>query len=739
MTFSGSRSVEKISTMRFLVAALAFLLPSGSGWSSEQANVDLYEYVSPAPGARLVSPWNNVVVRYGSIIDASTVDAEALSVVGSVSGSHAGEWVLSDDSKTLVFRPAAKFSSGENVRVSLVHGVKTLGGENLPPVTFSFSVTTMDPKVQPPYGLQELFGDELFWHGPRIDTPPSSSGAGATVSNPCEALPATYPPITLLQSNNPDPGNVFLAPFFMFGTTHLIILDNLGEPLFYRQLLNILAADFKLQPNGRLTYWNSNPQEYRALDSSYAIVDTYATGNGYNTDIHGLQVLPNGHALLMAYDPQPVDMSLVVPGGNPNATVIGLIIQELDAAKNVVFQWRSWDHFQITDAVNVDLTAATIDYSHGNSVELDFDGNILISSRHMNEITKINRQTGDIIWRFGLNARNNEFFFVNDTRGSSYQHDARRLPNGNITLFSNGNFLNPPYSQALEYELDEQLKVATLVWEYRNSPDTFGPFMGNVQRRASGGTLIGWGGADPDPKVTDVHADGSKAYELGMTAGWWTYRAFRFTWQTTLFETDKESLDFGTVGLGNTGILSLSIQNDSVFGVPITCFVSTDPAFSVAQAVPVTTSRNSPLVVEVRFSPDVAGEFSGNLYIRSARATQIIAQVVTLSGTGKAPGKQVPGDCNQDAVLDLSDAVCALGVLFNGNPPLFPCGDGSPTDPGNITLIDWQPDGAIDLSDLVAMLQFLFSRAAAHPLAVPGAETTECVAIHGCEDSAGCP
>jgi len=105
------------------------------------------------------------------------------------------------------------------------------------------------------------------------------------------------------------------------------------------------------------------------------------------------------------------------------------------------------------------------------------------------------------------------------------------------------------------------------------------------------------------------------------------------------------------------------------------------------------------------------------------------------------PGpRSLPGDCNRDAVLDLSDAVCALGVLFTGMPSLFPCGDGTPTDPGNLALMDWQPDGSIDLSDVVAMLQFLFFSANAHALAVPGRETTECVALPGhCEDTPACP
>jgi len=126
-------------------------------------------------------------------------------------------------------------------------------------------------------------------------------------------------------------------------------------------------------------------------------------------------------------------------------------------------------------------------------------------------------------------------------------------------------------------------------------------------------------------------------------------------------------------------------------------------------------------------------------------ACDIAGGMEDLDGNGLpdvCPGEnvgQIPGDCNQDGVLDLSDTLCTLGVLFTGRPPVFPCGDGSATDAGNIGLMDWQPDGSIDLADVVGMLQFLFFSADAHVLAVPGAETAECVVIPGCEVNLNCP
>lgn len=101
-------------------------------------------------------------------------------------------------------------------------------------------------------------------------------------------------------------------------------------------------------------------------------------------------------------------------------------------------------------------------------------------------------------------------------------------------------------------------------------------------------------------------------------------------------------------------------------------------------------------------------------------------------------GLQVPGDCNQDGNLDISDAVCAFGVLFTGTPASFPCGDGSSGDPANILLMNFNGDDTVDISDGVAALNYLFSGGPPHPLAVPGEERTGCVRMLGCPDSDPC-
>jgi hypothetical protein len=355
--------------------------------------------------------------------------------------------------------------------------------------------------------------------------------------------------MVVLQNNSPSPGEIFLGTFKLDVSVdsvhaslvpspdqYLLILSSDGTPVFTKKTPN-LTTDFKLQPNGTLTYFDSGNKVFYVLDSGYAIIDSYKCGNGYATDNHELLMLPNGHALLLGLDPQTVDMSKVVPGGNPSATVIGNVIQELDQNKNVVFQWRTFDHFQITDATHENLLAATIDYVHANGLESDNDGNILISSRHLDEITKIDRQTGSIIWRWG--GKNNQFAFANDSRGFSHQHSIRRTPAGTLMMFDDGNFHAPRYSRAVEYLMDEQAKSVTLSWQFRHSPDVYGAALGSVQRLSSGNTFIGWGATSP--AVTEVRPDGSVAYELRLPDSVVSYRAFRFPWKTGAVATTVQS------------------------------------------------------------------------------------------------------------------------------------------------------------------------------------------------------
>src|SRR4030095_4865318 len=470
-----------------------------------------FKYLDPVPNAKYVNKEATIIITPAETINKETLCQNgAITITGSLSGICIFEIKRSDDNKTIILKPSRPFNLGEKVTVKFNSSIRNIKGVNINPFSYDFDIKSSEVAVTKHNGFElELNYDE----NPSYYNHDIISG---------------FPTITLKYYNNPAMGQIFMSNFNTLGpgTAYLIILNNNSEP-FYSLQMAAPCFDFNVQPNGNMTYFDGVHGKYFERDTSYNIVDSFFCGNGYPTDLHELRVLANRHAYLMAYDSQHVDMSKIVPNGDPNAVVSGLIIQEIDANKNVVFQWRSWDHFQITDATHINLTAHNVDYVHGNAIEVDNDGNVLISSRHMDEITKINRSNGSIIWRLG--GKNNQFNFTNDPIKFSYQHAIRRLKNGNIILYDNGNYHTPHFSRAVEYRLDETNKTATIAWQYRNSPDIYGGAMGFAQRLDNGNTLIGWGFTNPT--VTEVRYNGMKTLELTLPTGMFTYRAFRHQWK----------------------------------------------------------------------------------------------------------------------------------------------------------------------------------------------------------------
>jgi hypothetical protein len=176
----------------------------------------------------------------------------------------------------------------------------------------------------------------------------------------------------------------------------------------------------------------------------------------------------------------------------------------------------------LTDSF-VSLTDSPVDYLHSTAIEVDTDENLLVSNRNTSDIIKIHRTTGDMIWRLG--GKSNDFAFTND-EGFSYQHDIRRLANGNISIFDNGNLKLTPYSRVVEYTINENLKTVARVWQYPETQDRFARFMGNGQRLGNGNTMIGWGAI---PEIEEVKPDGSTALKMEIEG--LNYRAFRSEWE----------------------------------------------------------------------------------------------------------------------------------------------------------------------------------------------------------------
>lgn len=471
-------------------------------------------YHSPQPNAKNCTPTETIIFSVFEDINQSTIDNSLIIITGSISGLHSGSLFVSPDKKTMIFRPSVPFAYSETVNVTINSGIKTTSGNTLNQKSFSFSIR--NPRTVVDFTNMNSLETRIPYNN--IDF--------KLFEIPSDFNPRSEPTANVTTNINPSYGKIFISGFrfdTISFTPYLTIYDNSGALAFSKPGIGT-SVDFKKHKNGTYSFFSFLTEKFYLLDENFNYIDSITCGNGYTTDLHELLILENGNMLIMSYDTIEVDMSQIVTGGNSNAIVAGLVIQELDKNKNVVFQWRSWEEMEITDGSHQDFTAAKIDYAHGNSIEPDWDGNLIISSRHLDEITKINRQTGKIMWRLG--GKKNQFTFINDDLKFNYQHDARRVAPGRLLLFDNGNFHNPPFSRAVEYELDEVNLTAKLVWQFDHDKEVYGFAMGNAQRLSNGNTFIGWGFTQPN--ITEVNPFGQIVYEMSLDPGYISYRAFKF-------------------------------------------------------------------------------------------------------------------------------------------------------------------------------------------------------------------
>jgi hypothetical protein len=437
-----------------------------------------FQYISPAPSSKFHDPTTNIILKNGGTIRESSLRKNLFSVKGSVSGNHAFDIKIAEEGATVILKPLTPFTEGETVSVAIGEGMITGEGAAVKGTAFTFDIRaprTPEEQARIKAAMEKIYQDEFG-----AAAMPSQGGDTREVHQ-------GIPDLTISTNTNPTAGDIFFHNFNFLANQdpHYCIIKNNGDSVFGK-FDTITFNNFALNHSGYMTVYNKKDSFYAVLDSNYNKINELRTGNGYLTDVHECQMFKN-KTFLISYDPQVFDMTIYNPSYSPDAIVVGCIVQELDNHQNVIFQWRSWDHFEVTDASHVLFTTDVIDYVHGNSIELDNDGNILLSCRHMDEITKININTGDIIWRLG--GSHNEFTFTNDPPHFSRQHDVRRIANGNITLFDNGNYHVPPRSYAKEYQVDEVNKTATLAWSYSRvvaSGPVFGNAMGSVQRLTNG-------------------------------------------------------------------------------------------------------------------------------------------------------------------------------------------------------------------------------------------------------------
>ena len=201
---------------------------------------------------------------------------------------------------------------------------------------------------------------------------------------------------------------------------------------------------------------------------------------------HDGRLLKNGNIILLCAAELPEAIAARVRGGRPGTEADGKTmwadyLVEMTTDGNVVWQWRSWDHLDPL----VDVVTASQDeraeWTHGNSVFEEPDGNLLVSFRAISTVVRIDRASGNILWKLGAPPL-------------SGQHAPYRLTNGNILIFDNGpHRLDESFPFSRVIEVDPTTKA--IVWTYREPRpfNFFSPRISNAQRLPNGNTLVNEG------------------------------------------------------------------------------------------------------------------------------------------------------------------------------------------------------------------------------------------------------
>jgi hypothetical protein len=320
--------------------------------------------------------------------------------------------------------------------------------------------------------------------------------------------------------SDPSPGFVLFA-----AGRYGLAIDNAGRVVWYRRFPNGPGLNFQPQRNGRYVARPPPADPYAIarwveIDPLGNETRTFGCARGLQPRFHDLIVETDGDYWILCDETRTMDLSAY--GGSSAARVTGTVVQRLDAAELLLFEWSAFDHFDISDLSASGLTGANVNWTHGNALSLDVDGHLIVSFRNLDEVTKIDAGSGAVLWRMG-GARNQFDFGAFPMPAFARQHGVRVTGAGRLTLLDNSG--DPQASHAERYEYDPVRRTARLLGSYGPASSVVAQLGGTTQELPSGRMLVAFGDGD---RVQEYGPSGAVVWEIQGSAGY-VFRAERIT------------------------------------------------------------------------------------------------------------------------------------------------------------------------------------------------------------------
>ncbi|KAK4936345.1 hypothetical protein LTR10_022773 [Elasticomyces elasticus] len=377
-----------------------------------------------------------------------------------------------------------------------------------------------------------------------------------------KSRPDIYAPflnISLFVEDSVTPGYIFLGPYQTFQAANYIY-DNTGNLVWsgFGQTGGGPSHNFHVcSINGTDNLCYITGAQNDGYVRGYAVVldstlttqtSIHSQGGLANFDEHEFNVVNDGQSgMFTLYNPEPYDLSSYNISGQ--GWLMNCYFQHINLGTGELqFEWSALDHvgvnetFVLPDSTEVSgdglNPTSPWDYFHINSVDLNSDGDYLVSARHTCAVYKVSGQDGHIIWTLG--GSNSDFTFAAGLN-FSFQHDARFLEENDtttvISLFdnaSNGYNQTARYSAGKILKLDLTNNTVSLIQEFVSPYQFISASQGNVQLLGSqwntSNAFLGWG---ENAYISEYTSDGTMVQQGHFaTSGTMNYRAFKHNFTT---------------------------------------------------------------------------------------------------------------------------------------------------------------------------------------------------------------
>ena len=382
--------------------------------------------------------------------------------------------------------------------------------------------------------------------GPQIAT---SSDVTFTTGAASPTLPATTVPIPLKPPTSLNDGLTLFGPLSMFAYA----VDPTARLVWY--LPDTYVDLVRVAPGGTFTVVyglnsdlpNSGFTEYDLAGNVIKRTNIDEVNAKLASQLHvpytitalhhDVRRLPNGNYLMLGQ----TEVISGVQNAGTSTDILGDVIMVMNNNLDLLWAWNSFDHLDVARRAVLNETCSTgvagcvvlkaaiaNDWTHGNSIAISPDGNIIFSSRHQDFVYKIayNNGTGDghVIWRLG---KDGDFSWLSSDPypWQSHQHDAEYEASNVLSLFDNGNTRvaqSGGHSRGQVLQINENSRTVT---PWLNADlGVFSQALGSAQRLSNGSYSFD-SGFIPGTQSSEVDSTGAIVGQLANNTN--TYRTFR--------------------------------------------------------------------------------------------------------------------------------------------------------------------------------------------------------------------